>query len=418
MSRWDDQFADHPGGKAGTRLLGATENLSPGDPDALPEVERLRRIAAFVQSALDRADPELVSVAILVELDSVVNSVIRSIDRFRDDPNIAHIQSANNEADSLLIALARLPGPREPADFDDMRERASSYRRSVGQLLHQIADDTSGLRDAVQQSRSDLQGIRSDVEDEQARAKARLEEFVATISQQESRLDTAIARVEEQFSNAEAQRAQRFEELTNDNRKDANDVVQELRQSTAEKLDILKAEADLSLGGLHGQEQDARRVVSELGGIGVSGGYGEYAKQQKQSADRWQLVTVASLLLFAAAALYTLSKLPAGGVEWEHFTTRLVTSLSLIGLAGYAASQSSKHRRVEREARKAEIELAVLNPYLALFDPAERDRIKAEVALRMFGQPLAPDDKGGDKVGASQLVDLLRQALSALNKTQ
>jgi hypothetical protein len=412
MSRWDEQFQNHPAVQAVARLQSVLEGLSPADADALAEVERLRKIAAYVRAALNRADPELVSEQTLNEIGSSIGTVTNAIENFKNDPNIAYIQSANNDAAPLLYAAGRLPVPIEPGDFDDMRERASSYRRSVGQFLHQIEDEVRGAHTNIDEVRSHSEGIRTESDSEVGRLSARVEELIATIGQQEARLDNAVARVEEQFSNAEAQRAQRFEELTNDTRKEGTELVQELRQATTEQLGLITQDADTTLEELNKQVEDARTLVATLGAIGVSGGYGEYARKQEKSANVWRLVVVGSLAVLAIAALVSLWTLPSGGIDWEHFATRLFATGSLVALAGYAANQSTKHRRAEREARKAEIELAALDPYLALFDAAERNKIKAEVALRMFGQPLAPDSAEVDRVGALQLLDLLRTVLS------
>jgi hypothetical protein len=275
----------------------------------------------------------------------------------------------------------------------------------------------AGLRESLQQTDSQIEEAKSSSAADLDRLRQRLDDLASSIARDESRLDSAIARFDEQASNAEAQRAERFETVTNDTRKESANVVHELERRGDEQLKTLVETAEETLRGIRAREEEARTLAASLGAIGVSGGFGEYATQQQEAADFWRWVSVGAIALLLVGAFAVLFTLPSGGLDWEHFVARLFVSGSLVGLSGYSANQSAKHRRVEREARKAEIELAALDPYLAMFDREKKNEIKAEIILRMVGHPLAPEGESDD-IGPSQWAELLRTALNVIPKHQ
>ncbi len=173
----------------------------------------------------------------------------------------------------------------------------------------------------------------------------------------------------------------------------------------------LAEQAEEALADLRTQAEDAKTLAVALGAIGISGGHGQYAKEQKRSADFWRWVSVAALVGLVALAAGLLLTLPEGGIQWERFVAKILVSGPLIALAGYAAAQSGTHRRAEREARKVDLDLAALEPYLALFSPEKRDEIKEQIGLRVFGQPLAPDARDSERIGAGQLMEFLKDVL-------
>lgn len=115
----------------------------------------------------------------------------------------------------------------------------------------------------------------------------------------------------------------------------------------------------------------------------------------------------------AAWAFITTS---AEQLSWERTLTRFGITVPLAALAAYAASQSRSHRDNERQARRTQLELAALDPYLALFPDEDKHALKKEIAPRLFGQPL-PIGKGRDaSPGVGQLIELLKDILSELRR--
>lgn len=89
-------------------------------------------------------------------------------------------------------------------------------------------------------------------------------------------------------------------------------------------------------------------------------------------------------------------------------------SAAVGSIAAYLIIQSAHHRERERQARKLELDLASIDPYLALMPPDVTVEVKKKLAESLFAQPLAPIDDAGGAHAASIPVAEFIQALIKL----
>ncbi|MDF0535853.1 hypothetical protein PY479_16410, partial [Shewanella sp. A32] len=72
--------------------------------------------------------------------------------------------------------------------------------------------------------------------------------------------------------------------------------------------------------------------------------------------------------------------------ECQSNSSNYVRDLALLGIpAAYAAKESSKHRELENHNRRAELELASLDPYLEKLPKETKDKVKEELTVKFFG---------------------------------
>jgi hypothetical protein len=96
------------------------------------------------------------------------------------------------------------------------------------------------------------------------------------------------------------------------------------------------------------------------------------------------------------------------GLDWRLVTFRMAVTLILLVPAFYARSESEKHRKREQQARKMELELASIDPYLELLPPDKRVEIKGKLTERFFGQP-EPTAEKEDFLKSSVFIDILKE---------
>lgn len=141
------------------------------------------------------------------------------------------------------------------------------------------------------------------------------------------------------------------------------------------------------IASLEEQKAAALKLVNATGAIAYSGSYGGYAAQQGRAATRWAILTVIALVGLSLFGAWQVIELHGGAIDLTQLALRLVVTVPAFALVAFAARESGKHRENERKARRLELELAAIDPYLALLDATKRDEIKAQVATRMFAQP-------------------------------
>lgn len=120
---------------------------------------------------------------------------------------------------------------------------------------------------------------------------------------------------------------------------------------------------------------------------------------------RWRSSTTAAGLLFGPLHEVT---------ELMQIGAKAVVVVPLVGLGTYALKESGKHRRVQWRNRRLAIELASIDPYLALFDDTERNTVKKALVERWFAQPESP--MKDEEYSPSALVRIVEQALELLGK--
>jgi hypothetical protein len=166
------------------------------------------------------------------------------------------------------------------------------------------------------------------------------------------------------------------------------------------------ADAQAGLESMLEKGKDADRLLGAIGERALAGGFGQYADQQRSSAD-W--LRVVAFVFGALAVVSTLAVALAAvnsSFEWTMLLRALV-AVPLLFVAGYAAQQSGHHRDRERDARRNELELAAIDPYLVSLDPMQRNQIKADLAVKMFAQPRTDPTPAL----AEKLLELLKEAI-------
>jgi hypothetical protein len=138
----------------------------------------------------------------------------------------------------------------------------------------------------------------------------------------------------------------------------------------------------------------------------VAAGFGKYADEQRTRADIFRLVALLFGTLAVAWSFVVALLAVNSSFEWTA-VLKLLVSIPLLLVAGYSIQQSGRHRDSERDARRSELELAAIDPYLANLPPEKRDQIKADLAGKMFAR--LPTDQVPPVL--DRVFDLLEKAI-------
>jgi hypothetical protein len=75
-----------------------------------------------------------------------------------------------------------------------------------------------------------------------------------------------------------------------------------------------------------------------------------------------------------------------GEFKWESFAARVFLTITVGVLAAYAGAQADRFFHMEKSNRKLALELAAIDPFIALLPPDEQYKFKLEVGRRSFAQ--------------------------------
>jgi len=212
-----------------------------------------------------------------------------------------------------------------------------------------------------------------------------------------------VEQQQQTFLQAEAARAKDFTDSLTSSSANFQEKLSTLIADTDAKLEDVRTRGETAIGALEGYDEQARNIVAFRAAAGVVGSYATVAKEQLKQADIWRgraLLLLAAVFASVVVSAY-LSPLGDENVSTEDFVeyslTRVPIVLTLGGLWGYAARESSKHRKREVNAERLATELTSFRPFLAELTVDKRNDLVEKATGRYFkGHDLQDSDVGED----------------------
>ncbi len=269
-------------------------------------------------------------------------------------------------------------------------------------------------------------------EAQESRSKA----FNETVLKLQDNLSKTITDQQGQFSTAQENRSQKFGDLIAEYTKrltdqdaaftkERNDFVSAAKDKLSGLYGHYEYEADKILKGVQKNREDVEKLVGVIGSLGVTHGYQTTANRARVSMWIWQGITVAAMCGLIAFAYYAFLPSIKGDFRWESLAARVFLTVSVGVLAAYAGTQADRFFHMEKNNRKLALELAAIDPFIALWPLEEQHKFKLAVGQRTFAQDETPTSKM-DKSPATTLdlfakegyaQDILKIVIEAAQKT-
>lgn len=156
-----------------------------------------------------------------------------------------------------------------------------------------------------------------------------------------------------------------------------NNMIKEVGKAAkiAEEAEVRSNEIDSQINGLLGQNASKILLID----------YANTAETERKSANSlrgWSLACMALTGVILCLALY---ESLSSGLDWKQAIFKVFTAIALSVPAAYLARESAKHRSQEHINRRISLDLRAITPYIATLQTEEQNKIKSEVASRIFG---------------------------------
>jgi gas vesicle protein len=388
-------------------------------------LERLAHVAEAAAEIAVTADAELVNDDAVQGLHAPLNNARDSLEQFTANGDAALLPSAIAQADGVAAALRQWPTPSPEGQIEDLRRRFGRLRADLtrleteisqrsGEMSEQMAAATSTVQNSVTES---LEQLRQSAENATNQLNERVEQLQVRIGEQEPRLDAAIARQEDQFSAAQEERRRQSEEARAAQEAEIREGIDSLKAQTAELLDEQRAEGNRRFEEIDAFKESARKSTEAIGIFGMAEGFGKDAATQRKAANWLRWLAIAALIATAGLAFWAADSAHNGNFDWGIFLSRVLVSVAVASVATYAIIQSAHHRERERQAQKVALELASIDPYLALLPGEVQIEIKQKLAEAFFGRPLAPiEETGGAHVASIPVAEFIQAIIKLGSK--
>jgi hypothetical protein len=389
MTTWDERVESHPG-RARLDSIHSTVSQQLADEDleadAAPWLLRFQRALGVVHGRFQAVDPQLVSAAVLQGLDNALQQVETQLQNFVSNGNAQHLAQADPQIDAVLQASTPLLAavPWDEREVEDLREHVTNYRRSAGQLY-------AALKKEADELEAELARVKAAVAETDQNHEAKLTELAQAVQEHRQNMEEALTQFRDSFSAAQDERRTAFSDLLEEQTGRIAEVIKDFESKAETQHTNTQEAAKVLIEKMETYRDQAAELVDAVGNLGTAAGYGKYASNQKRNADWLRNGAVLVVLSAVGFAIWALST-AAGDLTWQRSVAKLTVVALLGGLAAYLGRQSGVHRDREAAAKKVELELTALDPYLALMEPEQRDGVKIDIAKKLFGQPLVTDN--------------------------
>lgn len=318
----------------------------------------------------------------------------------RISPSVNNVEMAISSADGAAVhaqALGRLVSKRDiyPDDArltaQELEEMAASFREIIASGKDFTAPYVLSIDKTVRADSASGDGSISSYEKNIIEFQAKTRSEIETFKRDITKGAEEIAQLKRK-SFTDSQKAlddvSVLRGIVDDLKSDISNLQEQMHDEVgkAEKISedaqSRSNEINSQINGLLGQTASKVLLVD----------YANTADTEKKSADNlrgWSLACMALTGIVLCIALY---ESLSSGLDWKQAIFKVFTAIALSVPAAYLARESAKHRNQEHTNRRISLDLRAITPYIASLPSEEQNKIKSEVASKIFG---VQDSVGG-----------------------
>lgn len=411
MEKWIRRI-DESVALARAREMHATLSTeSDDDPNVDADLTRVRLLNEYVLLLLEAADPVLAPQGVLEQISSQMESAWSAVSSFGGARDPSHLGSAMSALEACVQLASGLPSPAPHGESEHVRRMNEAAVSGIAR----VRSEAEGHLDQLTQRVSDL-GARNDQNaakiDELASQSAAV---AAELNEHRASFNSLTTSFQSSFTTEQVERSRTF-------RAELDSAVAETKAAQTDLVE--RGDADIAAFKKRSEEQlaGARSIMDEIDRIYEIAGekalisdYSKRATADSTAADMWRRATVGlGLLAVGVAVLFLFTHDESGDTDWGLIVSKVLTVLAMGGVSAYALNQSNEHRRAQRRNEHMALQLSAVRPYLKDLDDATRDKLLAELASQLFGQPHTdshPDAIEQLGPGATQLIAVVLGAM-------
>lgn len=320
--------------------------------EALTEVDRLRHVPAWKFD--DDAE-------VLRQFDAQLQALVNSLDQAIADPEISVRSALAARLDAIALLLKGAPTAVVlTGHLAHINKQMALFNEAVSEVVDSARTADAGAQAALDRLESSYQSLTSNV------------------ASQLVRVEEVIGRLDEEFEEKAASWTAEVKGRLDQFEADATSADAERSLRGEEALDRI---AELEAG--------SRRLVDSLARKTVSNEYAQYARLQGIAGSAWSLFAVVVAVGGAYLLFRALENFTELSVAESIFKATLSTAI--LGTAAFMGREAAGHRREARDAKRAQLDLNALEPFLARLDEPDAEALRKEFAQRLFGRPMAND---------------------------
>lgn len=361
---------------------------------------------------------------LLIFLDKIsgtINDLQRELNNFKSSKNENYIINMMLYTDGVLdLFRGTVISEREQCDIT--RKYISDMQYAVGKLntqVHTTQANSIELEELVEKQKKEIESLKNDIiqkeNDFKANNERRLTQLDESINNFKNRMEEVGDRLKERNEST-------LTETMNSIQVQLDTKIQEfnkLYKEQEEKLSKLREAKDEELTRYI---DTAKTIVGQVNTTMFSYKYKQVADNAKNRGYVWNAICFISLVAAAITAYYTMTYMTEKmnvDLFWYGAIARSIIIIIALTASGYAGKQANAQGKIERYARKIEMELVAFDTFVENMPEDVKKELKSEVVKRIFiNREDIIDENIDNSKEKSEILQLILDKISALAKKE
>jgi hypothetical protein len=206
----------------------------------------------------------------------------------------------------------------------------------------------------------------------------------AAVATQSAEAKNVVSTVQTAYSAKEQELVKSFTSTSEVQEKAHATLLEQLRAAAKIAEEAAARTSSELIKALETDRNHAKEIVGIIGNIGVTGNYKATAESEAKQANFWRAVTVwffvGSIAIGGAALAF------AHAVTLSLTVARVLFAFLILGATIYTGRESARHRSTADRAKRVELELASLGPYMESLDKKKQEELRAKLTDQYFGK--------------------------------
>ncbi|RIY42552.1 hypothetical protein [Neopusillimonas maritima] len=367
---------------------------SAANAQAFELVQQIFDFASVVERRIQQTPASLIGRPALNQLQQILSGAAGEIENYINNKNIAHLTNALNLVETKgILNLAQIP---VITDGD------------VGKITDDLSAQVQGILRSALEERDRLKKDSKVLSGQFTALSEQIQKLTETVAQQSAEAKNVIQEVKTLYAAKEQGFSKSFDSAIEAQAKEHTLQLTKL-QNEAKSAQEANAKSAQDLIAEMTEDRDrAKKILRIIGNIGVTGQYGETAKIESQSANFWRWATIIIFGVSIGVGIWALTT--ANDVDIRLAVARLFFAILILGATIYTGRESARHRTNSDRAKRVELELASLGPFMESLTPEQQQNLRVKLTDQYFGKEVDPHNIKTD-VSTKDLVDLLKKAI-------
>lgn len=399
MSAYTDQINSHQFHDKLSYVKTEIEAISSLEDIPVSDKEVIARISYVIRNteeSEESCDKNLISTPWLDDASNAFNNIAGYLSSFRTSRDSNYLTNALGQLDILLNVATRLNCVKSAPAIKRLTNSMSAYtsvmdthNEQLSQKVETLTSKMVSLENSAQEQIQIAKNSTIDFQNQINTERQRLDALAIAYQQQmaadQQSFLSMLESQREAFSSRQEEKAQTFSSAV----EQANVRMKEIEQAALAQAEASNDSSNSLIEATRLKFAEYEKQIEDIIGTAntnmFSYKYKAVADDAHERAKKWHWIAVILMLVVSGFAAYAFVITTNQDTSWVKLVAKIFATTSLITGAAYAARQASKQEKVERYARKIEMELVAIDPFIKSLKEEEQRSIKAEIARRIFG---------------------------------